>query len=217
MKIKSISSGSHGNCYLVELCSGRVLLLECGISINKILPELSSIPDFCLVTHEHGDHAKSIKSVADAGIPIVCSEGTAHATNLEAYEYETYVEGIRMLSAEHNAEEPVMFVVDDSGERLFFVTDTSEIRHTVYGITHLMIEANWSSWLISDEELEEGHNKRIEHSHMSLEKAVEWIDSLDKSKLEKIILCHLSSRYSDVRLFVDTVSKLVPGVEVEIA
>jgi phosphoribosyl 1,2-cyclic phosphodiesterase len=55
MIIKSIASGSSGNCY--KISDGKTsLLLECGIPIKKIKLgcdfDLSDILG-CLVTHEH--------------------------------------------------------------------------------------------------------------------------------------------------------------------
>jgi len=53
--IKTIGSGSSGNCYLANF-NGTQILLECGLPfkvIQKALNfKLSSI-EACLVTHEH--------------------------------------------------------------------------------------------------------------------------------------------------------------------
>ncbi|MFP4402274.1 MAG: MBL fold metallo-hydrolase [Candidatus Nanoarchaeia archaeon] len=72
LKINSISSGSSGNCYIMENgCGNQVYyyLVDCGISYN-------TLRDFCIehlvnmdlithifITHEHSDHIKGLKYV----------------------------------------------------------------------------------------------------------------------------------------------------------
>lgn len=36
MKLKCISTGSSGNCYLLQADSGETLIIDCGISIKEI-------------------------------------------------------------------------------------------------------------------------------------------------------------------------------------
>lgn len=55
MKIATLSSGSHGNCYLLE-SNGEILILDCGIPMKDIkigldfdLRRVSGV----LVTHSH--------------------------------------------------------------------------------------------------------------------------------------------------------------------
>lgn len=53
--LKVLSSGSHGNCYLLQ-CKDETLILELGIKWDDILKglnyDLSKIGG-CLVTHQH--------------------------------------------------------------------------------------------------------------------------------------------------------------------
>lgn len=57
MNLKILSSGSHGNCYiLTSLVNKEKIILEVGIAYRKILQgldfDLSEVVG-CLVTHEH--------------------------------------------------------------------------------------------------------------------------------------------------------------------
>lgn len=36
MKLKCISTGSSGNCYLLQAGSGETLIIDCGIGIKEI-------------------------------------------------------------------------------------------------------------------------------------------------------------------------------------
>ena len=80
MKFISIASSSAGNAYIVESAGGKRLLLEAGIPWKRLESALGWRFDNvagCLITHEHGDHAKAARQVAEAGIPLYCSGGTA--------------------------------------------------------------------------------------------------------------------------------------------
>lgn len=53
--IKTLSSGSHGNCYILE-CGNEQLLIELGISWKDILRGLNynlTKVRACLVSHQH--------------------------------------------------------------------------------------------------------------------------------------------------------------------
>lgn len=89
MKIYSLSSGSKGNCTLVETMSVNVLI-DVGISMKKInqlllmssgidLDDVSTI----LITHAHIDHIKSISTIINKypNIKVVCSKETYDGIN----------------------------------------------------------------------------------------------------------------------------------------
>lgn len=55
MKIKTIATGSAGNCYLAKI-GGTNLLIEAGVPIAKIIKGLDyrmSDVDGCLISHRH--------------------------------------------------------------------------------------------------------------------------------------------------------------------
>lgn len=63
MKLKCISTGSSGNCYLLHADNGETLILDCGIGIKEIKKGLDwNIKDVVgvLCTHKHLDHSKSL-------------------------------------------------------------------------------------------------------------------------------------------------------------
>lgn len=56
MRIKTIGSGSQGNCYLLTNNAGHSLVIECGIHSREMLRALNySIMevDGCIVSHTH--------------------------------------------------------------------------------------------------------------------------------------------------------------------
>lgn len=200
MIIKTIGSGSKGNAYIVE-SDGVRYLLECGVKFKDILKGCNGrIPKYCLLTHEHNDHSKSVHQLVKRGITIVCSNGTAKAVGLNRSQYVTTIENVTTLDAEHDCIEPLMFVIDfpKTGERVLFATDTKGIPYKVKGVSHLLIETNWSEFTV-DEDCD--YFYRSEKTHMSLEYAKYFIQNMDQSRLCEVRLIHLSNGNSNVHYF----------------
>lgn len=217
MEIKALASSSKGNCYLVS--DGETsLLLECGIRYSDIQKGLNyqvSQVDGCLISHEHGDHGKAVKEVMKAGINVYTSKGTAEALGASGHRLKTIANRkpftvgtwtILPFEVEHDAAEPLGFLLANKwGEKLLFATDTYYIKYKFPGLTHIMVEANYSMDILK-ENIEAGRvpavmKKRLMRSHFSLENVKEFLKVNDLSKVEEIWLLHLSDSNSDEELF----------------
>lgn len=82
MKVTSLSSGSSGNCYLVQSKTTNILI-DSGLTASAIEKHLAerglSMTDLSAVflTHDHSDHLKSAGTISRKwGIPIVANERT---------------------------------------------------------------------------------------------------------------------------------------------
>ena len=237
--VRTIGSGSSGNCYLVNINDTRILL-ECGLPFKKIQKALNykvSDIDFCLVTHEHLDHAKSVEDLMKAGVDCYMTKGTAEALGVsghrlkifknwaEAKYLTTYVSDILIqpLRTIHDAKEPVMYYIEDikTTESLLFVTDTAYMAYKIPSyINTLMIECNYVKWLINkrvdENKINVSLRNRIVKNHMSLETVLEALDSVRMSKkLKKVYILHLSDGNSDEKLIRDSIEKKL-GVPVEV-
>lgn len=236
--VKTIGSGSSGNCYLVDI-NGTKILLECGLPFKKIQKALNhkvSDIDFCFVTHEHMDHAKAVKDLMKSGIDCYMTKGTAEALgvnghrlkifkNLAETKYKTnYINNflIQPLRTIHDAREPVMYYIEDikTKESLLFVTDTAYMAYKIPSdINVLMIECNYVKRLINERVDENKINvslrNRIVKNHMSLETVLEALNSIRMSKLKKVYILHLSDDNSDEKLIRDSIEKKL-GVQVEV-
>ncbi len=226
MELKTIASGSSGNCYLLKTNTGS-LLVEAGIPVNRIKRALgfdfSSIQG-CLVTHEHGDHAKSIKDIAKLGIDIYASKGTLRALNCSGHRFmpvepkkaETIGKfEVLPFDVEHDAVEPLGFLIRQGKNKLLFATDTFYLRYRFKGLTHIAIECNYVRSVMEDM-LEKGlvDIKRVTRtmkSHMSLENLIEFLNANDLSRVEEIHLLHLSNDNSDIDLIQDEIRKVYHG------
>lgn len=220
MKLKVLGSSSAGNCYLIE-SKGQTLVLEAGVKLIEIKKavgfDLSRIKGV-LITHEHGDHAKSISDVMKAGIETYASYGTFRKTGVSmGAAFQNYLEpGKRTqigeftvvpFRAEHDAAEPLGFLIShpESG-KILFATDTANMdRYQFNGLSHILIEANYSQD-IADQNIMNGslnakRHGRVIQSHMSIDDCVEFLNRTDLTQTRNIILIHLSNEQSNANKF----------------
>lgn len=214
LDIKTIASGSSGNCYLVT--DGKSsLLLDAGIPLKKIQEAIgykTSDIDACLLTHEHGDHSRAVKDLMKLGVHVMATAKTLEALGIFAnwdniaFLFTTYnVKSFDFLPfpVEHDVAEPVGFLIQsrETGAKLVYATDTYYIKYRFSGITHLLIECNYVSENLKEniksKSINSLYGKRVYQSHMSLETLKNFILSLEDSQLQEIHLIHLSDNNSD--------------------
>ncbi len=231
LTIKAIASGSRGNAYLLDDGAEHQLLLECGIPFAKLIKALRfdiSKLSGCLVTHEHKDHSHAIADVLRYGIDVYCSGGTAEACKVVGH-HNLHVVTVKKpvvlpgfsvlpLRAEHDAAEPLLYLIRGSGFLLLFATDTYYIRYKMpEDLTHIMIECNYSMERLNENinggEIDSARKQRILHSHMNLNTLREFIKANEFKRLEQIYLIHLSRENSDADAFVREI-EMVTGVPV---
>lgn len=224
MDIKVIASGSTGNCYRISDGS-TTLLLECGIRFESIQADCgykTSNISGCLVTHRHGDHAKSVKKLIQRGIPVYgpkdLEEAYAGVTVWEPLQYHR-IGSMTVLpfAVKHDVECHSYQIETDDGEKLLYVTDTAYVHYTFAGLTHIMIEANYSKTQMIDNmgkgRLPEYLVKRIMKSHMSIETLLEMLRANDMKSVKQIYLLHLSNMNSNAAQFKELVQRQT-GAEV---
>ena len=235
MKLTVLGSNSLGNCYLLRDEAGKVLILEAGVQLAKIKEALDF--DFsnvvgCLVSHEHGDHAKSANKLSSAGVNVYASAGTLMALAPKLNKDTAFHAIIPRLAAkfvltpkipvalgpftvipflvEHDAAEPMGFLIHhkEMGS-LLFLTDTARCDFTFSGLNNILIETNFSYYILNQkiaEGLDEYRTRRLLKSHMSLEGATTFLDFQDLGAVNNIVLIHLSDWNSDEQEFVNHVA-----------
>lgn len=212
MRLKVIGTGSKGNAYLLYN-EQEALLIECGVNFKEIKIAL----DFdltklvgCILTHEHGDHAKSVKDLMDSGIKVYATGGTLKALKLspgwtrQAGILDTSdlfsVGSFRIMSfdVKHDAADPSGFLIHhpECGNVLF-LTDTYYCPYTFRNLNNVIIEANYEMKIVKEKLNEMQFLKnRIMQSHMSLETCIDMLKANDLSQVNNILLIHLSDSNS---------------------
>lgn len=222
MEIRTLATGSGGNCFIVSDGHTR-LLLECGLKIKDIQQalnfQLRSIKG-CLISHRHQDHIKGLKDVLKKEIDVympaleIDAAGIKHhrlkpIEPLEPFEIGTW--RIMPFPVEHDTEQPVGYLMQSNitGEKLLFATDTYYIRFKFKGVTHFLIECNYSDTIIKnnlDHQLIDvkRFNRTLE-THLSLENLIMFLKSCDLTKTKEIRLIHLSDTNSNEERFKEEV------------
>jgi len=214
--IRTLASGSAGNCYWIS--DGKSpLLIECGIRFADIrqgcgfkLSELAG----CLATHEHQDHCKAAKDIMKAGIDIYMTSGTAQALDLTGHRVKIIKAGkqfnvgawkVMPFEAEHDAAEPVGFLAQSGDEKLLYLTDSYYCRYKFKGLNYIMIECNYSlpelNANIAAGVIPSALKNRIRRSHFSLENVKEFLLANDMSRVREIHLIHISKDNGDPAAF----------------
>lgn len=233
MKLKIIGTGSKGNCYLLET-EKEILIIEAGVNVSEIKKalnfDLSKVVG-CIVTHEHMDHSKAIWDVMKLGIDVYASAGTLKARFVDTQSRakavvskQTFKFGnfkIMAFDVKHDAAEPLGFLIEhpECG-RVLFLTDTYYCSYLFPNLNNVIIEANYSKEIIDrkfgSESGKEFLRNRILKSHFSLENCKDMLVANDLSKVNNIVLIHLSDSNSDEKQFKKEVAELT-GKNVTVA
>jgi len=229
MNLKVLGSSSKGNCYLLEN-DKETLIIEAGLRFDAIKKglrfNLRKVVG-CLVSHEHGDHVKGAKELLSAGINLYATPGTHKGMN-DFFKFprshrqkdvhtgaQFNVGGFKVIPFEvkHDAYQPCGFLINhaDSGT-ILFVTDTYYVPNTFRGLHHVIVEANFCQSILDDRmtngESPDFLRNRIFKSHMSLATCKELLCANDLSKVNNIVLIHLSDGNSDAKRFQKEVTGL---------
>jgi phosphoribosyl 1,2-cyclic phosphodiesterase len=226
MKLTVFGSSSSGNGYALEFNNGKLLLLEVGVPIEKYL---SVFPNRwgdligCLLSHEHKDHVRFIRSYAEFGMKFYATQGTLEETRLKEKSHQrvitngqpfTLAEQISVLPFKiiHNAKDPSGYLIIDkeTDESLLFITDSAYLDYRFTGVDYIMVECNYIDE-IADQNKVKG-NITGSQFHMSLKTCKEFLSHCDTLKTKKIILIHLSDKNSDEQKMIFEINKIT-GVE----
>jgi phosphoribosyl 1,2-cyclic phosphodiesterase len=227
ININKIASGSSGNCFIIE-DSNTSLMIECGVQfplIQKALDFRLSKIDGCLISHEHKDHCISINKIIQSGIKCYTSKKTFKSLKINTNDYYNKcikIEAKKMFSigsfdilpfnTNHDAEDPLGFLIRSGSEKILFATDTSHIIQKFKGLTHIVVECNYDINLLAENVAlgiyPNSVRKRIIKTHFELQNVKEFIRVTDKSRLKTISLIHISPNNGNREFFKEEIQKL---------
>lgn len=219
-------SSSAGNLYTLR-ADISTLIIEAGVSlpaIKKALDfKLSSIRA-CLVTHSHMDHCKGARDLMKTGVDCYMTAETAETRGLAGHRLNI-IEPLKQFKIEgwtvlpfptiHDTPGSVGYLIENSGEKCLFLTDTHYCKYRFKGLNIIAIECNWSKQTIAPD-LDPVVKRRLYKSHMSLERVEKFMKANDLSTVREIILLHLSEGNSDAELFKSRI-QAVSGRPVRVA
>lgn len=211
MNIQVISSGSKGNCYIVDDDKTRIML-ECGIRYNAILKGCNYDINIsgCLVSHAHVDHSLAIQNLLNNGIPVYTSAEVYKALKINDYLAKEVNAGqqfkigtfiiipfdLQHVNSDGSPCKNFGYLIYSTAtkDKLLFATDTAYIHNQFKGLTDIMIETNYieKDFTFSSDKDVAMVEKRRFASHMSLETALDFLKHTDLSTVNQIYAIHLS-------------------------
>lgn len=167
----------------------------------------------CLVSHSHGDHSRAVPDLMKYGVDCYMSRATADETGfnghrlrviepLNPFRIGTWT--VLPFDTVHDVSN-LGFLLVNGDVRILYLTDTAFCRYRFNGLTHVLIEANFSHEILR-QNLHDGHFPmahyvRVLKNHMSLRQAIETMKANDLSQVQEIHLLHLSDGNSDEAAF----------------
>ncbi|MDR2520218.1 MAG: MBL fold metallo-hydrolase [Eubacteriaceae bacterium] len=233
LRLISLSSGSTGNCLYIE-GGGAKILVDCGVTLKRASEGLKSLGvtpkdvDALLLTHEHSDHVKGAgyaakyfglqiygnEATLEKAAPAIKKTGPAKGC-FAAFENGApfSVKGlvIRPFATSHDAADPVGFVVSDGHSSIGVMSDTGCVTEgaakALAGCPCAYIEANHDVEMLKSGPYPYSLKRRIlsASGHLSNADSGEFIASLIRLGLKKVLLGHLSLENNRPLLAYETV------------
>ena len=229
----SLASGSSGNCYYLGTPEYGVLI-DAGIgvrSIKKILKDKEI--DFekivaVLVTHDHGDHIKTVGCLGERyNIPIFSTEPVHDGIDRSRFVEETLFQSRRIIEKEvpfmirdfrieafevpHDSSDNVGYLIQFGNHRLTIATDVGNITEKVARYlcmaNHLVLESNYDEEMLKFGSYPDFLKERVSSKtgHLSNQDAAEFLATYYSPEWKNVWLCHLSRENNHPELVYKTV------------
>lgn len=192
----------------------EALIIDAGVRFKEVKKALGfQVRKIAgvVITHKHGDHAAYAHEYMEAGIPVFQPYGA------KSLRQSIRCGGFKIQSWEavHNVPCVGYLIDHDDFGRLLYATDTEYVRYKFKGVTHFLIEANYSQEYVDPDKANYRH---ILTGHQELQTAIGCIKANQSEKTKHIILCHLSADNASPEAFKTAVEAIcVEGCTVDIA
>ena len=224
IRARVLASSSAANATVLE-DGDRRILLDAGLAYPELFAALEGRVqslDAVLVTHEHADHARGVgRLLRQTRVPIYATAGTWAALGSPSSRYARAIRPLEPVQlgawavlafpVEHDAVEPVGYLVASSRGKALYVTDARSTRYRFRDVTIALVEANHDRALLERSvdagQVDRSLAARIRANHLSIDRAIELLRSTNLETIEEIHLLHLSDRHADARAFRDRVER----------
>ena len=239
MRFASLGSGSRGNGTLLEN-NNTCLLIDCGFTVKETERRLGRLGrsdgdlSAILVTHEHSDHIKGVLPLARKyKLPVYASNGTAQYDTMamlpgycEVNTHAAFRVGdieITPVAVPHDAREPCQYVFSDGRRRLGLLTDLGSITPFVseqYSqCDALVLEFNHDEDMLARGPYPPMLKNRVggNWGHLSNGQAAQLLASVDRDRLQHIVMAHISEKNNTVALAEAALRRVVDSMDTAIS
>ncbi|MFK3943534.1 MBL fold metallo-hydrolase [Pseudomonas monteilii] len=229
MRFAVLGSGSQGNGTLIA-SGDTYILVDCGFSLRETERRLALLGvsaaqlSAVLVTHEHADHVHGVGLLSRRyGVPVYLSQGTLRglrkpvdARGFLACGQSLEIGALRVSAArvEHDALEPLQYVISDGQRRFGMLTDLGTydgwLLDRYQDLDALLIESNHCRDMLARGHYPYFLKQRVGGNlgHLNNHQAANLVAELGWQDLQHLVLAHLSSKNNLPHLarqqFVDT-------------
>lgn len=215
MKVKTIASGSKGNCSIV-LCNNTNIIIDMGISyltLKRSLEENSlSFEQFAgiLITHSHKDHINGLKSlikhtnlvvyIPEKMYPDLEEIVPPHRCKFIEDKFEIQDVEVELIHTSHDAPCSVGYIISFDNKSLVYVTDTGYINRKylakMVNMDIYVIEANHDEIMLMDGPYPRFLKERVisDKGHLSNKTTAKYLKKIIGKNTKCIILAHLSEK-----------------------
>ena len=215
LNIKTLSTGSSGNCYLLST-EDETLILDCGLPIKEIKKGLNfdiSKVAGVLCTHEHADHNKALEDLRNMGMRI-------HAPfcvgNVKSSRSRMGSFNITSFDLPHNGTWNSGFLIKINGQKILYMTDFEYCQYNFrkLKVNHILIECNYQKELVSKDLPNYEHKIR---GHTSLDTCKGFIEANATDDLRTVLLLHMGGATCNPEECVSEVQKVAGNAIVDYA
>lgn len=240
MKIKTLSSGSKGNCSIV-LCDNTNIIIDMGISyltLKRSLEENSlSFVDFqgILITHCHKDHTSGLSTLVNkTKLDVYIPEGMYDS--LKEYvpkdrcifiddTFNINDVSIELIHTSHDAPSSVGYIIEYNDKSLVYVTDTGYINRKylkkMENKNLYLIESNHDEVMLMDGPYPRFLKERVisDKGHLSNNTTAKYLKQIIGDNTKTVILAHLSEKNNTEEKALEAISneELPKNIKVLIA
>lgn len=224
MLLQIIESSSAGNCGFLQTPSANILI-DAGVGIRKIDKYLSSKNlsrddiDAVFITHEHIDHYRALRSFKNTNAKIFANRLTADSIKYldpetQSLDWRIFDDGVpfrfmdvalQAFSVPHDTSDAVGFAFFfECGKTLVWATDLGKVTFSVEDMARranvLVLESNYCPVMLDNSSRPYSLKTRIKnsHGHLSNADAIALLGKLDRPKIERVFLGHVSRECNDV-------------------
>lgn len=216
LQFASLGSGSKGNGTLIRH-RDCLVLIDCGFTLKeteKRLERLALSPrqlDAVLVTHEHSDHIGGVGPLARKyRLPVYMTPGTRRSRDIGDLPKLQLIKNYRgfnikslqvtPVAVPHDAAEPAQYIIEAEQLRLGLLTDLGSITPHVemhyQSCDGLILEANHDPLMLAGGDYPYKLKQRVggPWGHLSNAQAADFLGRIDRSRLQKLVVAHISQQ-----------------------
>ena len=228
MILKTICSGSSGNCHLLTASNGETLILDCGVPISEIKKGVNwNIKNVvgCVVTHNHRDHSKSVEDLINMGIPVFRPYKPLIMNQFLSNSYFT-VRIFDLTTSDNKwihtnsdgSECPCYGFLIEHPEmgKMLYITDCEFVKWRFNGINHILLGVDYDKSMVGMSNPAKANH--VLRGHMSIDTACKFVEAnYSPDDVLNVIMCHLSEENADKDNFIEQMKKVAYGANVDVA